>query len=101
MRTTADSTWILYAGARYFRRVGIGQGAPRALRCGMELSVKDVRFGVHAGLSAEDEAGVGNEQEARTYPTPAEVFAQIGRVIAFCLGLAVLAHVIVALVGTQ
>ena len=63
--------------------------------------MKDVQFGTHAGLSAGDEGRVGDEQDARTYPTPAEIFAQIGRVIAFCLGLAVLAHVIVALVGTQ
>ena len=37
--------------------------------------------------------------EARTYPTPLEFFGQFGRVIAYCLGLAVLAHVIVAIVG--
>lgn len=63
--------------------------------------MKDVRFGVHAGLPTEDMARMDDEHEARTYPTPAEVFAQIGRVIAFCLGLALLAHVIVAFVGTQ
>lgn len=34
-----------------------------------------------------------------TCPRPGEVFAEIGRVIAVCLGLGVLAHVLVAIVG--
>lgn len=63
--------------------------------------MKNIRFGVHAGLSTGDEGHVGDERDARLYPTPAEIFAQIGRVIAVCLGLAVLAHVIVALAGAQ
>ena len=63
--------------------------------------MKDVQFGTHAGLPTGDEGGASDGQDARTFPTQAEVFAQIGRVIAFCLGLAGLTHVIVALVGTQ
>jgi len=33
-------------------------------------------------------------------PRPREVFAEIGRVIAVCLGLGVLAHILVAIVGS-
>jgi hypothetical protein len=41
-----------------------------------------------------------DDHVARTYPTPVEFVGQLGRVIAYCLGLAVLAHVIVAIVGS-
>jgi len=63
--------------------------------------VKNARFGSHAGLPASDEEYMRDAHEPRTYPTPAEFIAQVGRVIAFCLSLAVLAHVIVAVVGAQ
>lgn len=34
-----------------------------------------------------------------TWPRPGEVFAEIGRVIVVCLGLGVVAHILVAIVG--
>jgi hypothetical protein len=63
--------------------------------------VKEAQIDTHAGLPAGDDARVGNERAAQTYPTPTEVLAQIGRVLAFCLGLALLAHVLVAVAGMQ
>ena len=35
------------------------------------------------------------------HPTPREFYAQFGRVVLFCLGLAMIAHVIVAVAGAQ
>jgi hypothetical protein len=61
--------------------------------------VNKVQFGLHAGLPANDEVHVPDGHDARTYPTPAEFVGQLSRVIAYCLGFAVLAHVIVAIVG--
>jgi hypothetical protein len=63
-------------------------------------SVKDFPFGTHAELSARDNELIHDGLEARNYPTPAEFVRQFSKVIAYCLGFAVLAHVIVALVGT-
>ena len=63
--------------------------------------MKDVQFGSPAGLPARDEERMHDEHAARSYPTPAEFVGRVGRVFAYCLGLAVLAHVIVSLVGTQ
>jgi hypothetical protein len=63
--------------------------------------VNNVRFGSQAELPARGEDRVHDGHAERSYPTPAEFVWQFSRVIAFCLGLAVLAHVIVAVVGTQ
>jgi hypothetical protein len=97
--TAVDSTWNLYAVVRYLGVVGIGQGSLRPLHYCMEQPVKDVQFGAHAGLPAESDEAIGDEQSARTYPTPVEFVRQLSRVIAYYLGLAVVAHVIVAIVG--
>ena len=61
--------------------------------------MNEAQFGSDAGLPTKVEGHMGDGHEARTYPTPLEFFGQFGRVIAYCLGLAVLAHVIVAIVG--
>jgi hypothetical protein len=63
--------------------------------------VKEAQIDTHAGLPTGHGERAGNEQAAQVYPTPTEILAQVGRVIAFCLGLALLAHVIVAFVVTQ
>jgi hypothetical protein len=39
-------------------------------------------------------------EDISTCPRPGKIFAEIGRVIAVCLALGVLAHVLVAIVGT-
>jgi hypothetical protein len=39
-------------------------------------------------------------EDLNNCPRPREVFAEIGRVIAVCLGLGVLAHILVAIVGS-
>ena len=38
-------------------------------------------------------------EDISSYPTPGKVFADIGRVIAVCLALGVLARILVAIVG--
>jgi hypothetical protein len=40
-------------------------------------------------------------EDRATYPTPGEVIGQIARVIAVCLGLGLLARVLVAFTGIQ
>lgn len=61
--------------------------------------MKGIRFGSHMGRSTTNNASVRDSRDTRTYPTPAEFVAQVGRVLTVCFGLALLAHVIVALVG--
>ena len=63
--------------------------------------MKEAQIGTHAGIPAGQDERAGNERAAQAYPTPTEILAQIGRVLAFCLGLALLAHVLVAVVGMQ
>jgi hypothetical protein len=65
----------------------------------MERPVKETHFGSHAGLPARDQLFVRDSHEPRSYPTPAEFVAQVGRVLAVCFGLALLAHVIVTAIG--
>ena len=77
----------------------IEQGPSRTLRCRMEWPVKQIQFGSHVGLSAKDEVFVRDSYEPRSYPTPAEFVAGVGRVLAVCFGLALLAHVIVTAIG--
>jgi hypothetical protein len=62
--------------------------------------VKEVQFGSHTGLPTSDAEHMRDAQELRTYPTPAEFLVQVGRVVAVCLGLALLAQAVVAMVGT-
>ena len=62
--------------------------------------MKDIRFGAHAGLPAGDGKHMHPEHELRTY-TVTEFMGQVGRVLAVCLGLALVAHVIVAVIGNQ
>jgi hypothetical protein len=77
----------------------IDQGPSRTLRCRMEWPVTQIQFGSHVGLSAKDEVFVRDSYEPRSYPTPAEFVAGVGRVLALCFGLALLAHVIVTAIG--
>lgn len=63
--------------------------------------MNEVRFSSDGGLPAAKEARRPDEHQVRTYPTPVEFVGQLGRVLAYCLGFAVLAHVIVAIAGTQ
>jgi hypothetical protein len=65
----------------------------------MERPVKEIDFGYHAGLPAEDAEFVRDSHERHPYPTPAGFFAGVGRVLAVCFGLALLAHVLVTVIG--
>jgi hypothetical protein len=100
MRTAIDPAWNLYAGRRYFAGICIRLGTSCVLRCCVERPVNEVRFGSDVGSSAGDEVRMVDDHVARTCPTPVEFVGQLGRVIVYCLGFAVLAHVIVAIVGS-
>jgi hypothetical protein len=63
--------------------------------------MKDVVLGSDAGLRTKNDKLARDCHDARNYPTPTEFAAQVGRVLAVCLGLALLAHVIVAVTGIQ
>jgi hypothetical protein len=65
----------------------------------MERPVKETYFGSDAGLPTKDELFVHDTHEPRSHPTPAEFVAGVGRVLAVCFGLALLAHVIVTVIG--
>jgi hypothetical protein len=67
----------------------------------MERPVTEIHFGSRAGLPSRDDEFVRGSHEPRTYPTPAEFVAGVGRVLAVCFGLALLAHVIVTAIGVQ
>jgi hypothetical protein len=60
----------------------------------VESTVDEVRFGTHAGLP--DSGSMRETHEIPLYPTPSEVLAKIAGVIAICLGLALLVHLLVA-----
>ena len=53
--------------------------------------MEKVQFGPHAGLSDSTQ-----EQEAHPYPTPGELLAKVAGVIAICLGLALVAQLLIA-----
>jgi hypothetical protein len=63
--------------------------------------VKEVQFDAAAGLPTRDDERVHDGHAAHSYPTPSEFFAQASRVIAVCLGLSLLANVVVSAVGAQ
>lgn len=56
--------------------------------------MEELQFGPHAGLSDTD-VDTTSKQHDRPYPTPGEVLAEIARVIAICLGLALLAQLVI------
>jgi hypothetical protein len=63
--------------------------------------VKEVQFGAAAGLPTRDNERTHDGHGTRNYPTPAEFFAQASRIIAVCLGLSLLANVVVSAIGAQ
>jgi hypothetical protein len=56
--------------------------------------VQEVQFGPHVELSG-DAADTAREQQANPYPTPGAVLAKVAGVIAICLGLALLAQLLI------
>lgn len=56
--------------------------------------MEKVQFGTHAGLPDSD--SMRETHEIPLYPTPGEVLAKISGVIAICLGLALLIHLLIA-----
>jgi hypothetical protein len=63
--------------------------------------VKEVQFGAAARLPTRDYERMHEGHGARRYPTPAAFFVQVSRVIAVCLGLSLLAQVVVSALGAQ
>jgi hypothetical protein len=56
--------------------------------------VDKVQFGTHAGLPDSD--SMRETHEIPLHPTPGELLTKIAGVIAICLGLALLAHLLIA-----
>lgn len=56
--------------------------------------MEERRFDPHAGLSDYD-AGTTSKQSSPPYPTPGDVLAKIAGVIAICLGLALIAQLVI------
>jgi hypothetical protein len=77
----------------------IARGSLQTLRCWMELPVNEIQLGFHGGLPTKDQECVRDSHEPRTCPTPAEFVAGVGRVLAVCFGLALLANLIVTAIG--
>jgi hypothetical protein len=67
----------------------------------MERTVKEAHFGTRVGLPTRGDERTHDGHGARGYPTPAKFFAQVSRVIAVCLGLSLLANVVVSAIGAQ
>ena len=55
--------------------------------------MEKVHFGTHAGVP--DSESMREMHEIPLHPTPGEVLAKIAGVIAICLGLALLAHLLI------
>ncbi len=70
-------------GSRIWRVAGKGSS-----------SVDKVHFGTHAGVPDGD--STREMHEIPLHPTPGEIWAKIAGVIAICLGLALLAKLLIA-----
>lgn len=73
-------------------RTGGGHAPQRVWR----QSVDDVRFGTHAGLPDSAAESMREPCDIKLHPTPGEAVAKIGGILAICLGLAILVHVLIA-----
>lgn len=51
------------------------------------------------GAPQPEQATDWQAEKLEQYPTPAEVFRQIGRIILVCLILGLLAHLLIAVIG--
>jgi hypothetical protein len=81
-------TWILYQGRPHIRRITALEGA-----------VRDVRRSSFGSPAPDEVEPPFLMEDINTCPRPGQIFAEIGRVIAVCLGLGVLAHILVVIIG--
>jgi hypothetical protein len=58
--------------------------------------LRDTAFGLP---KPQDEPAPLHSDDLDSYPTPGEIISQIGLVVGICLGLGLLARVLVAIVG--
>jgi hypothetical protein len=65
----------------------------------MECDVSDARHGSFGSPHPRDTEVPLRMEERDTHPTPGEIIGQIARVITVCLGLGLLARVLVAFTG--
>jgi hypothetical protein len=63
--------------------------------------VSDISHRSFGGPHPQDAEGSLRMEAGRSFPTPGEILGQIARVIAVCLGLGLLARVVVAIIGMQ
>lgn len=64
-----------------------------------ECDVSDVRHSSYGSPHPQQGESPLLMEDCNTAPTPGEIIGQIGRTIAVCLGLGLIARVIVAFVG--
>lgn len=57
--------------------------------------MQEIQFGPHTSLSDHD-ADTTTKQRSRPYPTPGNVPAEIACIIAICLGLALVAQLLIS-----
>jgi hypothetical protein len=86
------TAWHLYRAARH-----IGATLIVAKECG----VSDVRHSSYGSPHPDQADSPLLLEDLNTGPTPGEIIGQIGRVIAVCLGLGLLARVLIAFTGMQ
>lgn len=67
----------------------------------MECDVSDVRHSSFGSPQLQDTEIPLDIAETNPYPTPGEIIGQIARVIAVCLGLGLVARVLVTFIGAQ
>jgi hypothetical protein len=65
----------------------------------MECVVERLRDTAFGSPGGEDADALLQVDDLQCFPTPGEIVSQIGLVIAVCLGLGLLARVLVAVVG--
>jgi hypothetical protein len=63
--------------------------------------VRSVRHNSFGLPHPQDTETTLHMEERASYPTPSEIVGQIARVIAVCLGLGLLARVLIAFTGMQ
>jgi hypothetical protein len=67
----------------------------------MECDVRNFHYSSYGSPHPQEVESPLPVEDRASYPTPGEVVGQIARVIAVCLGLGVLARVLVAMLGVQ
>lgn len=74
---------------------------PGILIAAMECDVSDIRHSSYGSPHPQEAESPLRMEDRASYPTPGEIIGQIASVIAVCLGLGLLARVLVNFAGMQ